>query len=40
MTYTSKGQVLIVLDSYGLYQEKGKPAQPIKKAIMVNILKM
>ena len=32
-----KGQVLIVIEGNGLYQEKGKPAQPIKKADVVNI---
>jgi quercetin dioxygenase-like cupin family protein len=26
-----KGQVLIVIDGQGLYQEKGKPAKQIKK---------
>lgn len=32
-----KGQVLIVIDGLGFYQEKGKPAQPIKKGDVVNI---
>jgi 4-carboxymuconolactone decarboxylase len=32
-----KGQVLIVIDGAGFYQEKGKPAQPIKKGNVVNI---
>jgi 4-carboxymuconolactone decarboxylase len=32
-----KGQVLIVIDGAGFYQEKGKPAQPIKKGDVVNI---
>lgn len=32
-----KGQVLIVIDGEGLYQEKGKPAQRIKKGEVVNI---
>ena len=32
-----KGQVLIVIDGEGFYQEKGKPAQPIKKGDVVNI---
>lgn len=30
---------MIVLDGYGYYQEKGKPAQPIKKGDVVNIPK-
>lgn len=32
-----KGQVLLVIDGEGFYQEKGKPAQPIKKGEVVNI---
>jgi 4-carboxymuconolactone decarboxylase len=32
-----KGQVLIVIVGEGFYQEKGKPAQPIKKGDVVNI---
>lgn len=32
-----KGQVLIVTDGEGWYQEKGKPAQPLKKGSVVNI---
>ena len=32
-----KGQVLIVIEGEGLYQEKDKPAQPIKKGDVVNI---
>ncbi|TDE17167.1 (R)-mandelonitrile lyase [Dyadobacter psychrotolerans] len=32
-----KGQVLIVTEGAGFYQEKGKPAQPIKKGDVVNI---
>ena len=32
-----KGQVLIVIDGNGFYQEKGKPAQSIKKGDVVNI---
>lgn len=32
-----KGQVLLVLEGKGFYQEKGKPAQPIKKGEVVNI---
>ncbi|MCC6287980.1 MAG: cupin domain-containing protein [Chitinophagaceae bacterium] len=32
-----KGQVLIVTEGEGLYQEKGKPAQTIKKADIINI---
>lgn len=32
-----KGQVLIVTDGEGLYQEKGKPAQIIKKGDVINI---
>lgn len=32
-----KGQVLIVTEGKGFYQEKGKPAQPIKKGDVVNI---
>ena len=32
-----KGQVLLILDGEGFYQEKGKPAQPIKKGAVVNI---
>ncbi len=32
-----KGQVLIVTEGEGFYQEKGKPARPIKKGDVVNI---
>lgn len=32
-----KGQVLIVIDGIGWYQEKGKAAQPLKKGDVVNI---
>jgi len=32
-----KGQVLIVTEGEGFYQEKGKPAQSIKKGDVVNI---
>lgn len=32
-----KGQVLIVIEGQGFYQEKGKPAQVIKKGDVVNI---
>lgn len=32
-----KGQVLIVIEGTGLYQEKGSPAQPLKKGDVVNI---
>ncbi len=32
-----KGQVLLVTEGSGLYQEKGKPAQIIKKGDVVNI---
>lgn len=32
-----KGQVLMVTDGYGFYQEKGKPAQSLKKGDVVNI---
>jgi quercetin dioxygenase-like cupin family protein len=32
-----KGQVLLVIEGQGFYQEKGKPAQPIKKGDVVNI---
>jgi quercetin dioxygenase-like cupin family protein len=32
-----KGQVLIVIEGEGFYQEKGKPAQVIKKGDVVNI---
>lgn len=32
-----KGQVLIVTEGEGFYQEKGKPAQTIKKGDVVNI---
>lgn len=32
-----KGQVLLVTEGIGLYQEKGKPAQIIKKGDVVNI---
>ncbi len=28
-----KGQVLLVIEGNGFYQEKGKPAQPIKKVM-------
>ena len=31
------GQILLVTDGDGFYQEKGKPAQPIKKGDTVNI---
>ena len=34
-----RGQVLIVTEGAGFYQEKGKPAQPIKKGDVVNIPK-
>ncbi|MGE8379645.1 MAG: cupin domain-containing protein [Sphingobacterium sp.] len=34
-----KGQVLLVIDGNGLYQEKGKPAQSIKKGDVINIPK-
>lgn len=32
-----KGQVLIVIDGTGFYQEKGKPARSISKGDVVNI---
>ena len=32
-----KGQVLIVVEGSGFYQEKGKPARSIKKGDVVNI---
>lgn len=32
-----KGQVLIVTEGKGFYQQKGKPAQPIKKGDVINI---
>lgn len=32
-----QGQVLLVIEGKGFYQEKGKPAQPIKKGDVVNI---
>lgn len=32
-----KGQVLLVIEGSGYYQEKGKSAQPIKKGNVVNI---
>jgi quercetin dioxygenase-like cupin family protein len=32
-----KGQVLIVIEGNGFYQEKGKPARPIKRGDVVNI---
>jgi 4-carboxymuconolactone decarboxylase len=32
-----RGQVLIVIEGSGYYQEKGKPAQSIKKGDVVNI---
>jgi 4-carboxymuconolactone decarboxylase len=32
-----KGQVLIVLEGNGFYQEKGKTAQPIKKGDVINV---
>lgn len=32
-----KGQVLIVTEGHGFYQEKGKPTQPIKKGDVINI---
>ncbi|WP_290968492.1 cupin domain-containing protein [Flavobacterium sp.] len=32
-----KGQVLLVIEGQGLYQEKGKPAQTIQKGDVVNI---
>jgi 4-carboxymuconolactone decarboxylase len=32
-----KGQVLLVIEGNGLYQEKGKPVQPIKKGDVINI---
>lgn len=32
-----KGQVLLVIEGSGFYQEKGKPAQLIKKGDVVNI---
>ncbi|HXR84426.1 MAG TPA: cupin domain-containing protein [Hanamia sp.] len=32
-----KGQVLLVTEGQGFYQEKGKPARPLKKGDVVNI---
>ncbi|MDY0988247.1 cupin domain-containing protein [Flavobacterium sp. CFBP9031] len=32
-----KGQVLLVIEGHGLYQEKGKPAEIIQKGDVVNI---
>ncbi len=32
-----KGQVLIVLEGNGFYQEKGKPAKPITKGDVINV---
>ncbi|KQS26563.1 cupin domain-containing protein [Dyadobacter sp. Leaf189] len=32
-----QGQVLIVTEGAGYYQEKGQPAQPIKKGDVINI---
>lgn len=32
-----KGQILIVTEGNGFYQEKGKPAQAIKKGDVINI---
>ena len=32
-----KGQVLIIIEGSGFYQEKGKPAQPIQKGDVINI---
>lgn len=32
-----KGQVLIVIEGEGIYQEKGKPAQHLKRGDVVNI---
>lgn len=32
-----KGQVLLVTEGEGFYQEKGKPAQPIRKGDVINI---
>src|SRR4051812_1063841 len=32
-----KGQVLIVTEGDGFYQEKGKPAQVLKKGVVVNV---
>lgn len=32
-----KGQVLLVIEGNGFYQEKGKPAQSIKKGDVINI---
>jgi quercetin dioxygenase-like cupin family protein len=32
-----KGQVLIVIEGNGIYQEEGKPAQQIKKGDVINI---
>ena len=32
-----RGQVLLVIEGNGFYQEKGKPAQAIKKGDVVNI---
>jgi quercetin dioxygenase-like cupin family protein len=31
-----KGQVLIIIEGEGFYQEKGKPARAIKKGYVVN----
>lgn len=32
-----KGQVLLVIEGQGFYQEKGKAAQPIRKGDVINI---
>ncbi len=32
-----KGQVLLIIEGNGFYQEKGKPAQPIQKGNVINI---
>ncbi len=32
-----KGQILIVIEGEGLYQEKGKPARPIRKGDVISI---
>lgn len=32
-----KGQVLLIIEGAGFYQEKGKPALPVKKGDVVNI---
>ena len=32
-----QGQVLLVTEGQGFYQEKGKPARPLKKGDVVNI---